>query len=68
MIHKNATIGKKDWGKSLLYLCIDHNRIVGLLSIRYDLSTELSNQSVLYDSTVTSIQSFLEFIDNARKW
>ena len=44
MIHMNAAIGNKEWGKSLLYLCINHNRIVGLLSIRYDLSTELSNQ------------------------
>ena len=44
MIHKNATIGNEEWGKSLLYLCIDHKRIVGLLSIRYDLSAKLSNQ------------------------
>lgn len=38
----NASDGDPAWGKSLLYLCIHQERIVGLLSIRYDLPGELS--------------------------
>ena len=37
MIHRNAEIGNEDWGRSLLYLCFDRDRLVGLLSIRYEL-------------------------------
>ena len=44
MVQKNASIGSADWGKSLLYLCCDNGKIVGLLSIRYELSENLSNQ------------------------
>lgn len=42
MIHKNALTGNDEWGKSLLYLCFDDNKLVGLLSIRYDLPQTLS--------------------------
>lgn len=36
-IHKNATVGDEEWGKSLLYLCFDAGKLIGLLSIRYEL-------------------------------
>ena len=41
-INNNAIIGDKEWGKSLTYLVLDNNRLIGLLSIRYDLSDELT--------------------------
>lgn len=41
-IQSNATIGNAEWGKSLLYLCFDETRLIGLLSIRYELSKEQS--------------------------
>ncbi|MDO5435684.1 MAG: GNAT family N-acetyltransferase [Clostridia bacterium] len=41
-IRNNASAGNEDWGRSLLYLCFDGNRLVGLLSIRYELPKELS--------------------------
>ena len=41
MIHNNARIGNKEWGKSLTYLVFNElDELVGLLSIRYDLSNE----------------------------
>lgn len=43
-IQKNAAVGDDVWGKSFLYLCFDEKRLVGLLSIRYELPEELSNQ------------------------
>lgn len=43
-MQKNASAGNAAWGKSLLYLCFDEKRLVGLLSIRYELPEELSNQ------------------------
>ena len=40
-IHNNVKIPDIEWGKSLTYLCFDEeNRLVGLLSVRYDLSKE----------------------------
>lgn len=42
MVWNNASIGNAEWGKSILYLCFDEMRLVGLLSIRYDLSKEQS--------------------------
>lgn len=42
MIQKNASIGDALWGKSLLYLCFDENKLIGLLSIRYELSQSLT--------------------------
>jgi len=41
-IGQNAAAGTPEWGKSLLYICLDSGRIVGLLSIRYELPEVLS--------------------------
>jgi len=41
-VNRNAIVGDETFGKSLLLLCFDENRLVGLLSIRYDLPEELS--------------------------
>lgn len=38
----NASAGDEQWGKSLLYLCFDNDRLIGLLSIRYELPDELT--------------------------
>lgn len=43
-IQSNSTTGDKDWGKSLLYLCFQEEKLIGLLSIRYELSKELSEK------------------------
>ena len=43
-IRSNASVGDGSWGKSLLYLCFDGEKLVGLLSIRYDLSKEMSEK------------------------
>lgn len=43
-IRNNASRGTDDWGRSLLYLCFDSSRLVGLLSIRYELPKELSGK------------------------
>ncbi|MBP3604160.1 MAG: GNAT family N-acetyltransferase [Lachnospiraceae bacterium] len=43
-IQKNALIGDEIWGKSLLYLCFDNNKLIGLLSIRYDFSESLTKK------------------------
>lgn len=43
-IGRNAREGDAQWGRSLLYLCIDQGELIGLLSIRYDLPEELSNK------------------------
>ncbi len=40
-IHRNASVGDEEWGKSLLYLCYDNNKLIGLLSIRYELPENL---------------------------
>ena len=40
----NASVGDAEWGKSLTYLCFDGERLVGLLSIRYDLPKSLSEK------------------------
>ena len=41
-IHRNASDGDEQWGKSLLYLCFDNNKLIGLLSIRYELPKSLT--------------------------
>jgi len=41
-INRNAVLGDEIFGKSLLLLCFDENRLVGLLSIRYELPPKLS--------------------------
>lgn len=43
-INNNATIGNKNLGENLLYLCFDNNELIGLLSIRYDLSQEFRDK------------------------
>lgn len=43
-MQKNATTGDDAWGKSLLYLCFDQESLVGLLSIRYELSESLTKK------------------------
>jgi len=44
-MHNNATIGDKEWGKAILLLCFeDNDELVGLLSIRYELSESLVNK------------------------
>lgn len=44
MIQEKASAGDESWGKSLLYLCFDEELLVGLLSIRYELPTTLSEE------------------------
>ncbi len=41
-IHRNAEVGDAQWGKSLLYLCFEGEKLVGLLSLRYNLPQSLS--------------------------
>lgn len=41
-MRSSASTGEAGWGRSLLYLCFDGTRLVGLLSIRYELPAELS--------------------------
>ena len=43
-MHRNALVGDEQWGKSLLYLCFDECKLIGLLSIRYDLPEELTKK------------------------
>ena len=41
-IQRNALVGDEQWGKSLLYLCFDEGRLIGLLSVRYELPEKLT--------------------------
>ena len=41
-IRRNAAEGDAEWGRSLLCLCFEGERLVGLLSVRYELPPELS--------------------------
>lgn len=43
-IHTNTLSGDAQWGKSLMYLCFDQSRLIGLLSIRYELPEMLSQR------------------------
>lgn len=43
-IQHNASVGDDEWGKSLLYLCFDKIKLIGLLSIRYELPQKLSEK------------------------
>ena len=43
-IKKNVNIPNGDWGKSLTYFVFDNKKLVGILNIRYDLSSELVNK------------------------
>lgn len=40
-INNNEIISAEEWGKSLTYLVIDNNKLIGLLSIRYDFLKKL---------------------------
>ena len=40
-MHRNASLGNEEWGRSLMYLCLDDDRLIGLLSIRYELPDSL---------------------------
>lgn len=42
MIQTKATTGDAQWGRSLVYLCFDQDRLIGLLSIRYELPEALT--------------------------
>ncbi len=42
-VRKNAETGSGEWGRSVCLLCFDGGRLVGLLSIRYELSPEMSD-------------------------
>lgn len=44
IIQNNALIGDELWGKSLLYLCFDKSKLIGLLSIRYNLPESLTKK------------------------
>lgn len=41
-VNNNAVIPDEIWGKSLTYLIIDNSKLIGLLSIRYDLPDKLA--------------------------
>ena len=43
-INRNSLEADDDWGKYLLYLVFDNNKLIGLLNIRYDLTDELRNK------------------------
>ena len=43
-IRRNASTGDEIWGKSLLYLCIDEGKLVGLLNIRYEAPEHLAEK------------------------
>ena len=43
-IHNNASFGNHEWGKSLLYLCLDEGKLIGLLQIRYELPKDYSEK------------------------
>lgn len=43
-MHRNASDGNEEWGRSLMYLCLDDDRLIGLLSIRYELPEPLRNR------------------------
>ena len=44
IINNNAINGNEEFGKNFLYLCFDNNELIGLLSIRYDLSEDYRNK------------------------
>ena len=43
-IQRNASVGDEQWGKSLLYLCFENDKLIGLLSIRYELPESLTKK------------------------
>ena len=43
-IQRSASVGEDGWGKYWLYLCFENDKLVGLLSIRYELSESLTEE------------------------
>ena len=43
-IKNNALSGDEQWGKSLLFLCFGRDKLIGLLSVRYELPEPLSEK------------------------
>ncbi len=43
-IRRNAGVGDDEWGRSLLYLCLEETGLIGLLSIRFELPASLSEK------------------------
>ena len=43
-IQRSASVGEEGWGKYLLYLCFENDKLVGLLSIRYELPESLTEE------------------------
>lgn len=43
MIRANAESGTPEWGRSLVLVCLEGDRIIGLLSVRYELPKDLSD-------------------------
>jgi len=43
IVENNEFVGN-EFGKSLLYLCFDNNKLIGILSIRYGISEELAKK------------------------
>lgn len=42
-INKNVTIPDPEWGRSLTYLVFDNDKLIGLLSIRFDLNNKMAD-------------------------
>lgn len=40
-MNRNSTQADDEWGKYYVYLVFDHDKLIGLLDIRYDLTDEL---------------------------
>ena len=43
-IQKSASVGEEGWGRYLLYLCFENDKLIGLLSIRYELPENLKEE------------------------
>ena len=43
-IHNNVNTPDEKWGKSYMYLSFDNDKLIGFLSVRYDLSEEMINE------------------------
>lgn len=55
-IHKNASIGNEECERSLMYLCLNDNQLIGLLSIRYELSESLRNKCGISDMVLEHLK------------
>jgi predicted acetyltransferase len=43
-INRNSETPDDEWGKYYLYLVFDNNKLIGLLNIRFDLTSDLKNK------------------------